>query len=233
MNRKEFLEKLELYLKESSFLDDFKFRDKDSSFIRKHKDPKGWDEIGLKNWESFGDDGEQLSVEVGYRKRLDKYHSWYDEFNFKRPADRRICATVGFANSMIPTDKPWMYHLPFESLNTEAKIAKFRTDLVENAHYVYENFDTEEKIYKGLVYPILENDISKLGVGAGADWVFIYLSLAWVNDQDNYEKVKDIILKQVDFLHTVQKNPNIAQYYDKMNSILEKLESGILWAQNS
>ena len=49
MNRKEFLEKLIPFLQGDSFFDDFKFRKRDSSFVRKYKAPKGWDQVELSN----------------------------------------------------------------------------------------------------------------------------------------------------------------------------------------
>ena len=228
MNRKEFLEILIPYLKEDCFFDDFKFRKSDSSFIRKSKDPKGWYQVEIRNWESFGDDGDELSVDLGYGIRLDKYHTWYDEYNFKCPADRRACDTVAFSNTKLPTNKPWMYYLPYKSLRSDAILSEFREDIVENAKYVLVNYSTEKSIYQNLVYPILQTDNSKLGVGIGADWIFVYLGLAWVVDPENYEQIKKVVLDRVEFLHTVQNNPNIAHYYDKMSEIVEKLESGAL-----
>lgn len=74
-------------------------------------------------------------------------------------------------------------------------------------------------MYHHEIIPILENKVEL------ADWVFEYLKLCRIVAPKNYPTLKEILLKQVEFMHT-RGEPNIEIYYLKLEKILYDLENG-------
>ena len=66
----------------------------------------------------------------------------------------------------------------------------------------------------------------------GADWIFEKLKLTWIVDRSNYNNLKDLFLKQIEYMMFGRsfQEPNIAKYYDRLEEIFADLEQD--WLQN-
>lgn len=58
----------------------------------------------------------------------------------------------------------------------------------------------------------------------GADWIFEYLLLTKLVDRDNYDNTKKVILERAEEMNK-RDEPNIIEYYDKLDEILFYLET--------
>lgn len=74
---------------------------------------------------------------------------------------------------------------------------------------------------KKTIVPILNGDVSLPDVGA--DWIFIDLALCKIVNPSNFHKLKQIILSHVRKMYMC-KEPNILDYYDNLEDILQYLE---------
>ena len=71
------------------------------------------------------------------------------------------------------------------------------------------------------ILPILNGEVSLPDVGA--DWIFIDLALCKIVNPSNFHKLKQIILSHVRKMY-MRKEPNILDYYDNLEDILQYLE---------
>ena len=76
-----------------------------------------------------------------------------------------------------------------------------------------------------MILPVLNNDVSLPNVGS--DWVFIYLTLCGIVNPQNYFHLKKIILAHVDEMYK-KGEPNILDYYDRLDVILYYLENNVI-----
>ena len=76
-------------------------------------------------------------------------------------------------------------------------------------------------ILNSYLVPILNGEVSLPDVGA--DWIFIDLALCKIVNPSNFHKLKQIILSHVRKMYMC-KEPNILDYYDNLEDILQYLE---------
>jgi len=57
----------------------------------------------------------------------------------------------------------------------------------------------------------------------GADWAFEYLTLTRIISPKDYEIVKDVIIKQIEWMNKRQE-PNIVEYYPRLEEIIDSME---------
>ena len=113
----------------------------------------------------------------------------------------------------IPAVCFWM-HIVLVSIRFYAKVQKC-------AEYVFSEYSSLDKLYNKTILPILNGEVSLPDVGA--DWIFIDLALCKIVNPSNFHKLKQIILSHVRKMYMC-KEPNILDYYDNLEDILQYLE---------
>ena len=113
----------------------------------------------------------------------------------------------------IPAVCFWM-HIVLVSIRFYAKVQKC-------AEYVFSEYSSLDKLYNKTILPILNGEVSLPDVGA--DWIFIDLALCKIVNPSNFHKLKQIILSHVRRMYMC-KEPNILDYYDNLEDILQYLE---------
>ena len=113
----------------------------------------------------------------------------------------------------IPAVCFWM-HIVLVSIRFYAKVQKC-------AEYVFSEYSSLDKLYNKTILPILNGEVSLPDVGA--DWIFIDLALCKIVNPSNFHKLKQIILSHVRKMY-MRKEPNILDYYDNLEDILQYLE---------
>lgn len=113
----------------------------------------------------------------------------------------------------IPAVCFWM-HIVLVSIRFYAKVQKC-------AEYVFSEYSSLDKLYNKTILPILNGEVSLPDVGA--DWIFIDLALCKIVNPSNFHKLKQIILSHVRKMY-MRKEPNILDYYDNLEDILQHLE---------
>lgn len=98
---------------------------------------------------------------------------------------------------------------------------RFYAKVQKCAEYVFSEYSSLDKLYNKTILPILNGDVSLPDVGA--DWIFIDLALCKIVNPSNFHKLKQIILSHVRKMY-MRKEPNILDYYDNLEDILQYLE---------
>ena len=201
------------------FFSDYKYRKKGCRLIKTNSD--GFDAIVLHNWDGYDlkRDCRALVIEPIYLKRFDILHKWFEKHSFKSLTDQRDSYSIGFDGKMLNDFSEFYFKL--EGIDFEQDFALMKSKIINYSHQVFNNYNSLSKLYDKEIVPILENDRALPNVGA--DWVFEYLKLVRIVSPENYEKVKTIILKQVELLNS-KGEPNIIEYYPKLSNILFTLE---------
>ena len=98
---------------------------------------------------------------------------------------------------------------------------RFYAKVQKCAEYVFSEYSSLDKLYNKTILPILNGEVSLPDVGA--DWIFIDLALCKIVNPSNFHKLKQIILSHVRKMYMC-KEPNILDYYDNLEDILQYLE---------
>lgn len=113
------------------------------------------------------------------------------------------------------------YYFKYDGEDFEKDLKRLVDDAKERSQKFFIKYKTLEDMYHHKIIPILENKVELPDVGA--DWVFEYLKLCRIVSPENYPILKEILLKQVEFMHG-RGEPNIEIYYPKLEEILYDLE---------
>jgi hypothetical protein len=206
-------------LQKSFFFQQFKFRKKDSAFLKKEN--YGFESIEFQHWDGYDlkRDSRALVLKPLYLKRFDVLHKWFEKYSFKTLADQRNNYSVIFSGETLGMPSEYFFLMDGSDFDQTLEIMKM--DIIKNATSVFSKISTLEDLYKYQIIPILENNQSLPNVGA--DWAFEYLTLARIEGGQSYENLKSIVKKQVEILND-KGEPNIIEYYPKFDEIIEFLE---------
>ena len=196
------------------FFNDFKFRKRDSSFIR--KTDYGKNIIMLDHWNV---DLESMVIYPQYLVRFDVLRKWFEKFSFKSLKDQRDCVYVGFTGEMLGSQDKFRFL--YDKTNLKSQSMKLRECLKKDGDAVFNAYSSLENAYEIEITPILKG--SKCLPDIGADWFFENLTLCKIVSPEDYEKLKEIQLKQAKLMYE-RGEPNISAYYTKLPEILSYLE---------
>ena len=198
-------------LKTESFLSGFKFRKRDSSFLKQDGDLR--QSIELDHWSKYG----LLIIYPIYGVRFDILLKWFEIYSFKTLQDQRDIPSVGFTGNMI--GKRDKFAITEDEL--ERGYAMLRDSLAECTDMVFLAYTSLQDMYNHEIIPLLEG--RKELPDVGADWVFRNLTLTRIVSPDDYERVKELILAQVRFM-AGRNEPNIIEYMPRLDEIISAME---------
>ncbi|WP_394676011.1 hypothetical protein [uncultured Sphingobacterium sp.] len=200
----------------------FKYRKRDSSFVR--KTIEGFDAIELQFWDGYDlkRDCRSLVIKPLYMKRFNVLHRWFEAYSFKSLSDQRDNYSIGFDGGMI--DGTLQFYFRLDGLDFDRDFCFFRDEVIIESKEVFENFNSLNKLYDFQIKPILEEEKELPNVGA--DWVFLYLKLSSIVCPEKYDELKSRILIQVEIMNN-RGEPNIIEYYNDLKQILTNIETSI------
>lgn len=198
---------------------DFKIRKCDECLIQKTTD--GFNKIEFDDhFQSVDLSNHKLALEIRpiFVRRFDVLSKWFEKYSFK---ELKIQRNNGQIFDNIPNEE-FLFYNTGEYFDEQYN--KLKSKVIEKAHEFFNEYATLEQLYQKEVYTILTED--KKIPTVGADWIFEYLKLTWIIDRENYNKVKDLILKQIEFMMFGRKHqePNISKYYDRLDEIFADIE---------
>lgn len=198
---------------------DFKIRKCDECLIQKTTD--GFNKIEFDDhFQSVDLSNHELALEIRpiFVRRFDVLSKWFEKYSFK---ELKIQRNNGQIFDNIPNEE-FLFYNTGEYFDEQYN--KLKSKVIEKAHEFFNEYATLEQLYQKEVYTILTED--KKIPTVGADWIFEYLKLTWIIDRENYNKVKDLILKQIEFMMFGRKHqePNISKYYDRLDEIFADIE---------
>lgn len=86
---------------------------------------------------------------------------------------------------------------------------------------MFSHYANLQNMYDRRIVPILEGKQQLPDIGA--DWAFEYLTLTRIISPKDYEIVKDVIIKQIEWMNKRQE-PNIVEYYPRLEEIIDSME---------
>ncbi len=201
------------------FFNEFKFRKKNNMFIK--KDNNGFEAIEIQHWDGYDldRDSRALVIKPLYMKRFNVLHTWQDKFSFKSKTDQNNNYSIIFDGESF--NKQEDYFFPADDSDFRQTLGVMKKDITNNASAFFDMFSSLKNLYNYLILPILDSKASL--PDSGADWIFEYLILSKVVDPPRYSKLKSAILNQVEILNK-RGEPNVTEYYPKLNDILLEIE---------
>lgn len=198
-------------LKSEDFLMDFKFRKRDNCFIW-HENGIG-SMIELDHW--IRDN--MLTIYPIYIVRFDILKKWFEAYSFKTLRDQRDNPSVGFSGNMLERQDKFI----FTESTIDTEYCKLCDTIKECAEIVFSHYANLQNMYDRRIVPILEGKQQLPDIGA--DWAFEYLTLTRIISPKDYEIVKDVIIKQIEWMNKRQE-PNIVEYYPRLEEIIDSME---------
>ena len=108
-------------LKTEPFLKGFKFRKRDSSFIKQEGGLRR--HIELDHWSKEG----VLIIYPIYMVRFDVLLKWFEPYNVKSPQDQQDNPSVGFTGNMLGRQDKFTISEAIWSVNTQSSVAHLPT----------------------------------------------------------------------------------------------------------
>lgn len=131
--------------------------------------------------------------------------------------DQRDNPSVGFSGNMLERQDKFI----FTESTIDTEYCKLCDTIKECAEIVFSHYANLQNMYDRRIVPILEGKQQLPDIGA--DWAFEYLTLTRIISPKDYEIVKDVIIKQIEWMNKRQE-PNIVEYYPRLEEIIDSME---------
>lgn len=211
MNSQNIFQRVVERLNTEPFLNDFKFRKRDSSFIQRERGLQR--SIELEHWNKDG----LLVIYPVYMVRFDVLLKWFEPYSFKSLQDQRDNPSVAFSGKMLEQqDKFTITETIFEH-----GCSLLRDTLWKCSNTVFSSYTSLRDMFDHEISPILTGKRALPDVGA--DWVFMYLTLTRIVSPENYSAVKGLVLSQVNKM-AERNEPNVIEYFPRLDEIINAME---------
>ena len=211
MTNKELFQLAIEQLKTEPFLKGFKFRKRDSSFIKQECGLRR--HIELDHWSKEG----VLIVYPIYMVRFDILLKWFEPYNVKSPQDQQDNPSIGFTGNMLGRQDEFR----ITESTFEQDYTTLRDSCSECSDIVFSSYKSLRDMYDRVIIPILESKQALPDVGA--DWAFKYLTLTRIESPEDYPAVKELVLAQVHKMAD-RHEPNIMDYISRLDEIISVME---------
>ena len=209
------LDKIIDEMTKDNYFNNFQIKRKVMSFVQRTE--YGKNIILIDHWKNCDS---QLVVYPIYIVRYEKLSVWFEKFSFKSLKDQRNNGYVSFSGEMLHTDDKFYFYKDESNFIKEVK--KLTECVKKSSRTVFNAYSSLEKAYNMEIEPILSG--TKELPDIGADWFFENLTLCRLVHPENYERLKEIHLKQARYMYD-RGEPNITAYYDRLDEILTYLEN--------
>ena len=198
-------------LKDEPFLNGFKFRKRDYSFIQQLEGLRR--HIELDHWTKYG----VLIVYPIYMVRFDILLKWFEPYNVKSRQAQQDNPSVGFTGNMLGRrDK-----FTISEANLDCDYSKLCVTLADCSGIVFQSYTSLRDMFDHEIIPILEGKRALPDVGA--DWAFKYLTLTRIVSPEDYSAVKELVLAQVQKMAN-RHEPNVIDYFSRLDEIISVME---------
>lgn len=198
-------------LKAELFLNGFKFRKRDYSFIQQEQGLRR--HIELDHWTKDG----VLIVYPIYMVRFDILLKWFEPYNVKSRQARQDNPSVGFTGNMLGRQDKFM----ISEANLERDYSKLCGTLADCSGIVFQSYTSLRDMFDREIIPRLEGKRALPDVGA--DWAFKYLTLTRIVSPEDYPAVKELVLAQVQKMAN-RHEPNVIDYFSRLDEIISVME---------
>lgn len=203
-------------IKADPFFSEYKFKRSENMLY--FADDNSTLSIVLNHWQDYG----ECTIYIIYGRRFEILTRWFEKFSFKALRDQRNNPNVMYDNTNFGQEEYFYFDYKFSDYKEKMRV--MLPMIKENLGSFAKKYSTLEDYYREDVFPVIMGDKELPDVGA--DWIFIYLTLGFLVDRDNYARLKNIILERVEWMHG-RNEPNVEHYYDRMDEIISYMESNV------
>ena len=198
----------------------FKFRKRDCSFIKKNKNES--EIIELQYWKGYdlSRDYQSIVIKPLHLKRFNILHKWFEKFSFKSIQDQRDNYSISFDGRMLNSKEEFHFLLNGKDYNDDFQL--LITNLIKDSEYVFDKYKEINSLYEHFVLPVF-NETKELPIN-GADWIFEYLTLTKIIEPHRFESLYKI-LKRHTFEMYKNQEPNLIEYYEQFDEIIDSLRN--------
>ena len=211
MNNQDIFQIVVERLKSEPFLNGFKFRKRDYSFIQQENGLRR--SIELDHWIK---DGVLIAYPI-YMVRFDVLLKWFEPYSFKSLQIQRDNPSVDFSGNMLGQQDKFQ----IVEVSLQQDFTTLCDKLAKCSNIVFSSYTSLNDMYKRDIIPILEGKRTLPDVGA--DWAFKYLTLTRIVSPENYSAVKGLVLSQVNKM-AKRNEPNIIEYMPRLDEIINAME---------
>ena len=203
-------------IKNDSFFSEYKFKKSENMLYLRDDDSTLF--VELNHWQDYG----ECTICITYGRRFDILTKWFEKFSFKTLRDQRNNPDVMCDNTDFGQEEYIYFDYKFSDYKEKMRV--MLPMIKENLASFAKKYSTLDNYYREDVLPVIRGDKELPDVGA--DWIFIYLTLGFLVDRENYATLKNIILERVEWMHR-RDEPNVAHYYDRMDEIISYMENNV------
>lgn len=172
----------------------------------------------LEHWRDYEE--ETCVIRPIYGRHFDILYKWFEKYSFLPLKNQRILPQIMLDNNFFGQEQEISFKYDFSDYNE--KIQHLINSAKDNLTIIAEKYTTLNDYYTKIVKPqiIGDEDLPE----AGAEWIFIYLTLGFLVDEAFYPTLKNRVIKHAEWLlhhHEL----NVAEYYDKLDEIIAYMEN--------
>lgn len=200
------------------FFSDYKFTRLKNMLLLRNDD--GFVCAELDHWRDYED--ESCVIRPIYGRHFDILAKWFEKYDVIPLNFQRSSLQIMRYNKGSEEDQEITFKYNFSDY--EEKFPQLCSTLKENLSDMCDEYATLNDFYNKIVVPQIkgEEELPE----AGADWIFIYLTLGFLVDKDNYPTLKKKVLERAEWLlhhHEL----SVAEYYDRMDEIISYMENNV------
>lgn len=203
-------------IKEDPFFSEYKFKKSENKLYRHDDDNTLF--VELDHWQDYG----ECTIYILYGRRFEILTKWFEKFSFKTLRDQRNNPNVMYDNTDFGQEEYIYFDYKFSDY--KEKIRKMLPMIKRNLTSFAKKYSTLEDYYREDVLPVITGEKELPDVGA--DWIFIYLTLGFLVDRENYTTLKNKIIERVEWMHS-RDEPNVEHYYNRMDEIISYMEKNV------
>ena len=199
------------------FFSDYKFIKSESTLFF-HNGNDAFSVI-LDHWRDYED--EACVIRPIYGRHFDVLAKWFEKYSFLPLKMQRLDPQI-MQYSFSEEEQEISFKYDFSDY--DKKIQLLCSIIKKNTAEIYVKYSKLNNFYNGIVAPIVKED--KELPESGVDWIFVYLTLGYLVDRDNYPTLKKKVLERAEWLlhhHEL----NVAKYYDRLDEIISYMENNV------
>lgn len=181
----------------------------------------GFKRLDIENWSGFDLDRDIgcLTIRPSMYLRHNILHEWFAEFSFKTKSDQKNSWSVGRSLQMLGL-KNEVHFLP--GLKDYDKDFQKLCSGIEKLNAAIEPYTDLKYLFDSDIKRMIDNqdyEFPKTGV----EWIFESMILANNYANKNYSDFKVRLVNHIEKMQN-DNEPNLREYYDRIEQIFEKLE---------
>ena len=219
MNKKDVLFIMEAITLDPYFKD-YRIRKSDNAIYSKSE--IGWQRIVPHYYNTYDLSRNELALEITpfYEIRFNVLHKWFEKYSKKQIKTQRDDCSLIFVGDKLGTINEFYFLENRKDFDKDLK--RIKEEVTAISKVVFSKYTTLEGYYDYCIGDVLKGERKLPDVSF--EWVIEYLIVTRLVAPSYYEKIKRLVLEQVDFMKR-RNEPNVKMYYNELPVILEDLEN--------